>query len=109
MAGNRTLTRADLAAAVYREVGLSYRESAEMVDTVIDELCDTLTTGETVKISSFGSFTIRDKEPRMGRNLRTREEVMISKRRVVVFRASPVLKRRLNKALSGSGSKRRDT
>lgn len=91
-----TITRATLAEAVYKEVGLSRFESAELVEAVIDEICDALVTGETVKISSFGSFSTRSKGERIGRNPKTGKEVPISPRKVLVFRASHVLRNRVN-------------
>ena len=103
MAG-RTVTRAQLSEAVYHEVGLSRNESAELVETVLKEVSETLTRGETVKISSFGSFSVRQKGERIGRNPKTGEEVPIKPRRVLVFRASNVLKGRINTALNPSGS-----
>ncbi len=102
MAG-RTVTRAQLSEAVYHEVGLSRNESAELVENVLKEVSDTLTRGETVKISSFGSFSVRQKGERIGRNPKTGEEVPIKPRRVLVFRASNVLKGRINTALNSSG------
>jgi integration host factor subunit alpha len=81
---------------VYQEVGLSRNESAELVENVLNEIADTLTRGETVKISSFGSFSVRQKGERTGRNPKTGEEVPIKPRRVLVFRASNVLKSRIN-------------
>lgn len=95
MAGN-TATRADLSEAVYREVGLSRSESAEMVETILGRISDALVRGENVKISSFGTFTVRDKGPRMGRNPKTGEEVPIGPRRVLVFRPSHIMKERVN-------------
>ena len=95
MAGN-TLTRSDLSEAVYREIGLSRNESAEMVETILSRIVDALITGETVKISSFGTFAVRDKGARMGRNPKTGEEVPIEPRRVLVFRPSHILKDRVN-------------
>ena len=100
MAG-RTVTRADLAEAVYQEVGLSRNESAQLVESVLAEVSDRLVQGETVKVSSFGSFSVRHKGERTGRNPRTGEEVPIKSRRVLVFKASHVLKDRINDALSG--------
>jgi integration host factor subunit alpha len=97
MAGH-TVTRAELSEAVYREVGLSRNESSELVDTVLDEIASCLSQGDTVKISSFGSFQVRRKSGRMGRNPKTGEEVPIEPRRVLVFRASQVLKARINAA-----------
>ena len=94
----RTVTRAHLAAAVYREIGLSQSESARRVEALLAEVIDGLARGEAVKISSFGSFCVRDKAPRTGRNLKTGEAVAIAARRVLVFRASHVLKDRMNRA-----------
>ena len=91
-----TITRAHLAEAVYQEVGLSRNESAELVEAVLNEMSGALTRGETVKISSFGSFFVRHKGQRIGRNPKTGEEVPIRPRRVLVFRASHVLKDRIN-------------
>ena len=93
----QTITRADLSEAVYQEVGLSRNESAALVETVLDEIADALAQGETVKISSFGSFAVRQKGQRIGRNPKTGEEVPILPRRVLVFRASHVLRERINK------------
>ena len=95
MAG-KTLTRSDLSEAVYREVGLSRNESSEMVETILSRIVDSLTDGDTVKISSFGTFVVRDKGARMGRNPKTGEEVPIEPRRVLVFRPSHILKERVN-------------
>lgn len=93
-----TITRADLSEAVYQEVGLSRNESAELVESVLGQIATALTKGETVKISSFGSFSVRQKGQRVGRNPKTGEEVPILPRRVLVFRASHVLKNRINGA-----------
>lgn len=95
----RTITRADLCEAVYQEVGLSRNESAELVESVLDEIADALVRGDAVKVSSFGSFSVRQKGERIGRNPKTGEEVPIMPRRVLVFRASHVLKNRINEAL----------
>lgn len=95
MAG-KTLTRSDLAEAVYREVGLSRNESAELVESILDHLSGALVEGQTVKISSFGTFNVRSKSARMGRNPKTGEEVPIEPRRVLVFRPSHILKDRMN-------------
>ncbi len=101
----RTVTRADLSEAVYQEVGLSRNESADLVESVLAEISDTLTQGEAVKISSFGSFSVRQKGQRIGRNPKTGEEVPILPRRVLVFRASNVLKNRINsRASNGVGA-----
>jgi integration host factor subunit alpha len=98
----KTITRADLSEAVYQEVGLSRNESADLVESVLSEIADALTKGETVKVSSFGSFSVRQKGQRVGRNPKTGEEVPILPRRVLVFRASHVLKNRINAASRGS-------
>lgn len=97
MAG-RTITRADLCEAVYRKVGLSRSESAELVEMLIDEVVETLERGENVKLSGFGSFILRDKGQRIGRNPKTGVEVPIAPRRVMVFKPSPVMKSRMNGA-----------
>lgn len=99
MAG-QTVTRAQLSEAVYQEVGLSRNESAELVETVLNEISSALARGEMVKISSFGSFAVRRKGQRIGRNPKTGKEVPISPRRVLVFRASHVLKDQINTALT---------
>jgi len=91
MAG-ATITRSQLSEAVYQEVGLSRNESAELLEAVLSEVSDALARGEPVKISSFGSFTVRQKGQRIGRNPKTGEEVPILPRRVLVFRPSQVLK-----------------
>ena len=93
----QTITRADLSEAVYQEVGLLRNESAALVETVLDEISDALAKGNAVKISSFGSFGVRRKGQRVGRNPKTGEEVPILPRRVLVFRASHVLRERINK------------
>jgi integration host factor subunit alpha len=93
----QTITRADLSEAVYQEVGLSRNESAALVETVLDEISTVLAQGESVKISSFGSFAVRQKGERIGRNPKTGEEVPILPRRVLVFRASHVLRDLINK------------
>jgi len=95
-----TVTRAQLSEAVYQEVGLSRNESADLVESILDEISDALARGEMVKISSFGSFQVRSKGERVGRNPKTGEEVPILPRRVLVFRASHVLKNRINEGLN---------
>lgn len=92
----RTVTRVNLAEAVYRCVGLSRRESANLVQSVLDELADALIRGESIKLSSFGRFLVRAKSERIGRNPKTGIEVPITQRRVMVFKASDVLKARIN-------------
>ena len=96
----KTITRADLCEAVYQKVGLSRTESAALVELVLQEITDCLERGETVKLSSFGSFVVRKKGQRIGRNPKTGQEVPIKPRRVLVFRASHVLKNRVNGAAS---------
>ena len=91
-----TITRAQLTEAIYQEVGLSRNESADLVESVLSEVSDALIKGEMVKISSFGSFSVRHKNQRMGRNPKTGEEVLISPRRVLVFKPSNVLKDAIN-------------
>jgi len=88
----KTVTRADLADALYQRLGLSRSESADIVDSVFDEMSDALVEGENVKLSGFGSFVLRDKKERIGRNPKTGVEVPITPRRVLVFKASHILK-----------------
>ena len=92
----KTLTRAELAEAVYQEVGLSRNDSSQIVEAVLNEISDSLVGGESVKISSFGSFSVREKGERWGRNPKTGEPARIDPRKVLVFRASHVLKDRMN-------------
>lgn len=90
-----TLTRMDLSEAVFRQVGLSRNESSQLVETVLDHMSDALVRGESVKISSFGTFSVRSKSARMGRNPKTGEEVPITPRRVLTFRPSHLMKDRV--------------
>ena len=99
MAG-KTVTRADLSEAVYQKVGLSRTESAALVESVLGEICDCIARGETVKLSSFGSFMVRDKGLRVGRNPKTGREVPIPPRRVTVFKPSNIMKQRINDGLA---------
>jgi integration host factor subunit alpha len=99
---NSTITRAYLSEAVYQEVGLSRNESADLLESVLSEIASALARGETVKLSSFGTFSIRQKGRRIGRNPKTGEEVPILPRRVLVFRASQVLKNRINEHQQGA-------
>ena len=96
MAGN-TVTRAQLGETVYQEVGLSRSESTELLESVISHMADALASGKSVKISSFGSFSVRQKGQRIGRNPKTGEEVPILPRKVLVFKPSQVLKDKINK------------
>ncbi len=93
---NETITRADLSQAVYEEVGLSRNESSELVELVLEEISTALERGEMVKLSSFGTFTVKSKNQRIGRNPKTGEEVPILPRKVLSFRASNVLKDAIN-------------
>jgi integration host factor subunit alpha len=88
----KTLTRMDLADAVHTQVGLSRNDSAALVESVLDHISDALVAGETVKISSFGTFSVREKSARVGRNPKTGEEVPIHPRRVLTFRSSHLMK-----------------
>ncbi len=99
----KTITRADLAEAVYSSVGLSRTESADLVERILDLLSDALVDGESVKLSSFGSFHVRSKSERIGRNPKTGEEVPILPRKVLIFKPSNVLKSKINKSMVGTG------
>ena len=100
-----TISRPQLTEAIIREVGLSRNESAEIVEAVLAEVSDALVRGEMVKLPSFGSFSVRQKGQRMGRNPKTGDEVTIPPRRVVVFRPSSVLKKSINDTLIGGAGK----
>jgi len=91
-----TITRTELSEAVYQEVGLSRNESSDLLETVLEKISETLITGESVKISSFGTFSIRSKSERIGRNPKTGIEVPITPRRVINFRPSQQLKLRVS-------------
>ena len=92
-----TLTRADLADVVHRRLGLSRAESASLVERVLHRMCHALSEGQNVKISGFGSFILRDKGERVGRNPKTGVEVPIAPRRVMTFRASQIMRERIAK------------
>ena len=94
MAG-KTLTRMDLSEAVFREVGLSRNDSAQLVESVLEHMSDSLVKGQQVKISSFGTFSVRDKAARVGRNPKTGQEVPINPRRVLTFRPSHLMKEKV--------------
>ena len=98
---SKTLTRMDLSEAVFREVGLSRNESAQLVESIIQHMSDALARGEQVKISSFGTFSLRSKTARVGRNPKTGEEVPISPRRVLSFRPSHLMKDRVSRGNLG--------
>ncbi len=95
---NRTITRADLAESVYATVGLSRAESGDLVEAVLDEMSEAILREGALKISSFGSFAVRGKKERVGRNPKTGVEVPITPRKVLVFRSSHILKKRMNDA-----------
>ena len=92
----KTLTRMDLSESVFREVGLSRNESADLVESVLEKISTSLVAGEQVKISSFGTFSIRQKNARVGRNPKTGEEAPIPPRRVLTFRPSHLMKDRVS-------------
>ena len=94
----QTITRSQLSEAVYQEVGLSRNESAELLESILSKISETLSNEESVKISSFGSFSVRRKGQRIGRNPKTGEEVPILPRKVLVFRPSQVLKSQISGA-----------
>ena len=93
-----TLTRADLAEALHHQVGLSRADSADIVEQILSEMCESLASGENVKISGFGTFVLRDKGERVGRNPKTGIEVPIAPRRVLTFRPSQTMRDRIAKA-----------
>ncbi len=93
---SQTVTRRDLSEAVNRKVGLPRTEALRLVESVLGEICASLARGENVKLSGFGSFLVRDKGRRVGRNPKTGQEVPIEPRRVMVFKPSNVLKARVN-------------
>jgi integration host factor subunit alpha len=97
MNANGTLTRADLADVVHRRLGLSRAESAGVVERVLHHMCHALSEGENVKISGFGTFILRDKGQRIGRNPKTGIEVPIAPRRVMTFRASQIMRDQIAK------------
>lgn len=99
MAEMQTLTRADLSDVVHREIGLSRADSAAMVEQVLSMMCGAMADGENVKISGFGTFVLRDKGERIGRNPKTGVEVPIAPRRVLTFRASNMLRDRIAEAI----------
>src|SRR5437764_12921894 len=90
-----TLTGADLADVVHRKLGLSRAESASLVERVLHHMCESLAQGRNVKISGFGTFILRDKGQRVGRNPKTGVEVPIAPRRVMTFRSSQIMRDRI--------------
>ena len=101
----KTLTRADLADAIVKKIGLPRNESAELVELVLGEISKSLESGEQVKLSSFGSFGVREKKQRIGRNPKTGEEVPITPRRVLVFRPSAIMKNRIDSGMKSNSKK----
>jgi integration host factor subunit alpha len=99
----RTMTKAEIADALFERLGLNKREAKDMVDGFFDEICQALERGETVKLSGFGNFQLRDKPTRPGRNPKTGEEIAITARRVVTFHASQKLKATVTRSPGGSG------
>ena len=93
---SKTVTRVDLCEAVYREAGLSRSKSSAMVELVLKEITASLEKGETVKLASFGSFIVRTKNQRLGRNPKTGTEARIPSRRVIIFKSSAILKQQIN-------------
>lgn len=100
MTDNTTLTRAHLSNKLYHDTGISMQEANKLVDTVFDKISENLCKGDSVKLSSFGTFNLRHKNPRIGRNPKTGVEVEISARTVVTFNPSNLLKERVNKNLT---------
>ncbi|MBO4520295.1 MAG: integration host factor subunit alpha [Alphaproteobacteria bacterium] len=94
---DKNITRAELAEAIYHEVGLSLNESSKLLDMILEEISKALEKGDTVKLSSFGSFAVRNKKMRMGRNPKTGVEVPITPRRILSFHPSHILKNQVNR------------
>ncbi len=92
-----TVTRLDVAEAIYTEIGLSRKDSGDILDMIIDEIVKELSLGHDVKLSSFGTFSLRDKKARTGRNPKTGVEAVISSRRVISFKPSQTMRKQINK------------
>ena len=92
----KTVTRLDVAEAIYTEVGLSRKDSNEILDMIVDEIVAELSRGNDVKLSSFGTFSLRDKNARTGRNPKTGVEAVISSRRVISFKPSQAMRKTIN-------------
>ncbi|HWE98484.1 MAG TPA: integration host factor subunit alpha [Caulobacteraceae bacterium] len=99
----KTLTRADLTDALHEAVGLTRQDCAQLVERTLDLIAEAMEEGHTVKLSGFGVFLVRSKRERMGRNPKTGEPATIAPRRVIGFRASQILKSRIDRALADSG------
>ncbi len=91
-----TITRADVAETIYEEIGLSRKDSSDILDMILDEIVQELTKGNDVKLSSFGTFSLRDKKARAGRNPKTGVEAVISPRRVISFKPSQTMRKMIN-------------
>ena len=100
--GLTTVTRADLCEAVHEEVGLSRQDCSDLVERTLELMCESLERGETVKLSGFGVFQVREKRARMGRNPKTGEPAAIDPRRVISFRASQIMKARVDDAVAAA-------
>lgn len=92
----KTITRADVAETIYEEIGLSRKDSSDILDMILDEIVHELTQGNEVKLSSFGTFSLRDKKARAGRNPKTGVEAIISPRRVISFKPSQTMRKIIN-------------
>ncbi len=92
----KTITRADVAETIYEEIGLSRKDSTDILDMILDEIVQELTSGNDVKLSSFGTFSLRDKKARAGRNPKTGVEAVISSRRVISFKPSQTMRKIIN-------------
>ena len=95
---DKTITRSDLANAVHQHIGLSHNECSHLVSSVLEEVTESLITGNSVKLSSFGTFSVQSKNERLGRNPKTGVEAVITPRRVLSFRPSNLMKKRINSA-----------
>ncbi len=104
----KTLTRADLAEAVFQKGGIPRNEAPDLVELVLQQMTYALERGETIKLSSFGSFSLRQKTERVGRNPKTGQVVPITPRKVIVFKASNIMKDKINSALSKPAPKKQD-
>ncbi len=92
----KTITRADVAETIYEEIGLSRKDSNDILDMILDEIVKELSSGKDVKLSSFGTFSLRDKKERSGRNPKTGVEAVISSRRVISFKPSQTMRKIIN-------------
>lgn len=95
------MTKADIVENIADKIGFPRQESADIVETVLEIMKETLAQGEKIKISGFGNFVVRSKRERVGRNPHTRQEIKITARRVVTFKASQILKAAVNRGRAG--------